>query len=77
VGASTFQFLPGGKKVCRLDSDGGRDVNQVRFMRFEETKQGCKQGRLGGSAAQVFCVDSGQVEEPLRTAFVRQRGGKR
>ena len=46
-------------------------------MRFEETYERCKQGRLGCAASQIFCVDSGQVKEPLSTAFVRQCGSKR
>ena len=46
-------------------------------MRFEESEDGRKQGRLGCKASQLLCVDSGQVEEPLGAAFVRQGGGKR
>jgi hypothetical protein len=77
MGASTLQFLPRSDQVPRLRADRFRNVDQVGFMRFEETEERRKQGRLRGAPAQVVCVDSGQVQEPPRAAFVRQCGGKR
>jgi two-component system, cell cycle response regulator DivK len=77
VGASRFQFLPRGHQFLRFHTDCAGDSDQVRFMRFEETEQGCKQHGLACPATQVFCVDSGQVEEPLRAAFVGHSLGER
>ena len=45
-------------------------------MRFEESQYRRKQGGVGSPATQFLCVDSGQVEEPLSTAFVRQSDGQ-
>ena len=64
-------------RSVRLGANCRRDVDQVGFMRFEETKERRKQGRLRCPPIQLVCFNSGQVQEPLGAAFVRQCGGKR
>ena len=46
-------------------------------MRFEEAKQRGEQRRVAGPARELIRPDSGQVEEPLRPAFVAERCRKR
>jgi len=46
-------------------------------MRFEKADQGRKEGKIAGSRAQLICVDSGQVDEPLSTARITKRCRKR
>ena len=42
-------------------------------MCFEKADQGRKQGRIAGSRAQLICVDSGQVDEPLSPPRITKR----
>jgi hypothetical protein len=49
------------------------NLEEVRFVRFEEPDQGCKQNRLAGASSQLFCPNSGQVEEPPGPALITER----
>lgn len=46
-------------------------------MRLEESDQAREKRRIGRAAAQLLCLDSGQGQEPLGAAFVRDRRRKR
>ena len=59
--ASSFQFLPRGDQLFRFHTDCSRNIDQVRFMRFEETEQCCKQRRLGSPATQADYLARGDT----------------
>ena len=50
---------------------------QVRLMRFEEPQQRGEKRRIVEPAPKLVRPDSGQVEEPLRAAFVGERRRER
>jgi hypothetical protein len=47
--------------------------DQVRLMRFEEPNHRREKRRISHALAKLVCPDSGQIEEPLRPAFVTKR----
>ena len=53
------------------------DGEQIGLVRLEEAQQRGEKRRIARSAPKLVCPDSGQVEEPLRPAFVAKRCRKR
>ena len=53
------------------------NIDEIRFVCFEEADQGRKQPRLAGARTKLVCVDSGQVEETLSPPCIAKRCCKR
>ena len=72
-----FNEPASGYKLIRAYANPFRNGDQIRLIGFEKKKECRQQLWLGCPGAQFICLDSGQIEEPLRPAFVGQRCRKR
>jgi hypothetical protein len=75
--AFAFQLPPRIYELLRVDAKLPCNVDQVGLMRFEETDKRREKRRLACPLAKLNCLDSGQVQDPVRPAFVDERCSKR
>jgi hypothetical protein len=69
--------VAGANQRLWIDFQLRRDLYKVRFVRFEEPDQGCKQCGFTRPPSQLIRPNSGQVEEPPGPALITERCCKR